>query len=142
VRSLDENGSSKTFYYCLRKQNLVFENKLRKVFTFGDVTKLHENQELQSQNKLIQLVSSSCNHEMLAPIRCIIQMASSLLDRCQDSSLSFDLTVIFNTSSFLLNQVQSNLDYSLLDQNKLQAKLSEHSLKSDVVQPVLDIFAA
>lgn len=132
-KSLDEGGGIRTFYFSLKKQSLIFENKSRKVVTFHDVTKLHENHELQSQNRLIQLVSSSCNHEMLAPIRCIIQMASSLLERCQDASLSFDMTVIFNTASFLLNQVQSNLDHSLLDQNKLKANLTEHSLIGDVV---------
>lgn len=79
---------------------------------------------------------------MLAPIRCIIEMSNSLLGRIQDSSLSFDLTVIFNTASFLLNQVQSNLDVSLLDQNKLQVKLGSFNLKSEVIQPVIDIFSA
>lgn len=90
------------------------------MITLHDVSKLIENQNLQSENKLIQMVSSSCNHEMLAPIRCIISIVGSLMDRVQDSSLDFDLTVINNTASFLLNQVQSNLNYSLLDQGRLQ----------------------
>lgn len=79
---------------------------------------------------------------MLAPIRCIIEMTNSLLGRIQDSSLSFDLTVVFNTASFLLNQVQANLDVGLLDQNKLQVKLSPQILKAEVIQPVIDIFSA
>lgn len=79
---------------------------------------------------------------MLAPIRCIIEMTNSLLGRIQDSSLSFDLTVVFNTASFLLNQVQANLDVGLLDQNKLQVKLSPQNLKAEVIQPVIDIFSA
>jgi light-regulated signal transduction histidine kinase (bacteriophytochrome) len=99
---------------------MIFDNRAQSVITLHDVSKLIENQNLQSENKLIQMVSSSCNHEMLAPIRCIISIVGSLMDRVQDSSLDFDLTVINNTASFLLNQVQSNLNYSLLDQGRLQ----------------------
>jgi light-regulated signal transduction histidine kinase (bacteriophytochrome) len=89
---------------------MIFDNRAQSVITLHDVSKLIENQNLQSENKLIQMVSSSCNHEMLAPIRCIISIVGSLMDRVQDSSLDFDLTVINNTASFLLNQVQSNLN--------------------------------
>ena len=91
---------------------------------------------------MIQLVSSSCNHEMLAPIRCIISMSSSLLERVEEPTHCFDLTTIFNTASFLLNQVQANLDHNLLDHNKLEAKLAQYSLISEIVQPVIDIFSA
>lgn len=112
---------------------MIFEHKAHQVLTFSDVTKLHENQQLQQQNKLIQLVSSSCNHEMLAPIRCIISIASNLIEEIQEHQFINDLTVIYNTSSFLLNQVQSNLDKSLLDQHKLRPKLSEKRLQAEVV---------
>jgi len=63
------------------------------------------------------MVSSSCNHEMLAPIRCVIQITSSLIEKVKEEASRVDLKVIFNTSSFLLNQVHSNLDASLIEQN-------------------------
>ena len=66
---------------------------------------MFEVTELKSKNKLIQMLSSSCNHEMLAPIRCIISMTESLLTKFKESAESFDLKIIFNTASFLLNQV-------------------------------------
>ena len=88
------------------------------------------------------MVSSSCNHEMLAPMRCIIQIAHNLIDKVKEETNRVDLKVIFNTSSFLLNQVQSNLDASLIEQNQLKPRLATHNLKSDVIKPVLDIFTA
>jgi len=91
---------------------------------------------------MMQLVSSSCNHEMLAPIRCIISMSRSLLERILDKNHCFELTTICNTASFLLAQVQGNLDQSLLDHNKLEPRLAEFSLVSDIVQPIIDIFSA
>lgn len=54
---------------------------------------------------------------MLAPIRCVIQITSSLIEKVKEEASRVDLKVIFNTSSFLLNQVNSNLDASLIEQN-------------------------
>ena len=70
---------------------------------------------------------------MLTPIRCVIQITSNLLGKLKDESHRFDLQIIFNTASFLLNQVQGNLDQSLLNQDKLTSKLSDHELKQDVI---------
>lgn len=67
-------------------------------------------------------------------------MTKSLLERVEEPTHCFDLTTISNTASFLLAQVQGNLDHTLLDSNKLEAKLAECSLLADVVQPMLDIF--
>lgn len=70
-----------------------------------------------------------------------MQMADSLAERIQDSSLFLDINLISTTANFLLNQVQRNLDFTLLDQNKLKAQIGEFNLKEEVLQPVIDIFA-
>lgn len=142
TKMLNAEGVEEKKMYHLKKQSLHFENKQCMVLILYDVSQLLRNQSLVSQNKLIQLVSSSCTHELLAPIRCIIQLASSLLDKLHDQSafVLSDLNVIFNTASFLLNQVQANLDQSLLEQNKFTPRLSEHQLRDEIVKPVLDIF--
>lgn len=74
ISSLNEDGENKTFFYEVKLQNLIFDQKPCRVLTLHDVTKKHENDKLRASNKLIQLLSSSCNHEMLAPIRCVIQI--------------------------------------------------------------------
>lgn len=88
----------------------------------------------------MQLYTSSCNHELLAPLRCVIEIASSLLEQSHPAQTSLKLRVIFNTASFLLNQVQANMDQGLLSNNKLIINLAEHKLIEDVVSPVIDIF--
>jgi Ni2+-binding GTPase involved in maturation of urease and hydrogenase len=93
--------------------------RLQTVVILRDLTSLHQKARLEEQNKLINLLSSSCNHEMLAPIHCIISMVSELRRKARDSE-EFCLTVIYNTAYFLLSQVQSNLDSSLLEANKLK----------------------
>lgn len=65
------------------------------------------------------MVSSSCNHEMLTPIRCIISIVKNLLRKLGETNHKRELDVVLNTATFLLNQVQGNLDQSMLDQNRL-----------------------
>ena len=97
----DRGGESRLFFE-LKEQAFIFQNKPGKLVNMRNITKLQENTELQSQNKMMQLFNSSCNHEMLAPIRCIIQIAETLRVK---NKASFGLKVIFNTASFLLSQV-------------------------------------
>jgi hypothetical protein len=52
---------------------------------------------------------------MLTPIRCVIEIVSSLRLKLQGTPFETDLRVVLNTSSLLLNQVKANLDQSLLD---------------------------
>ena len=101
---------------------------------------MFEIEKLAAQNKAIQLVSSSCNHEMLTPIRCVIEIVSSLRLKLQGTPFEVDLKVVQNTSTLLLNQVKANLDRSLLDQEKLEASPSEQALKGDIVEPVIELF--
>lgn len=102
-------------YFELREQPLIFQDKPCKVITLRDVTKIRENTELQEKNKLMNLLSATLHHEQLAPIRCIIAMSQHLKKNDLNKEALFDLTVIHDTASFLLNQVQSNLDKNLLD---------------------------
>lgn len=78
---------------------------------------------------------------MLAPIRCIIQMAADLKEKAA-TRFYYDIQIIENTAGFLLNQVQMNLDYGLLQQNKLQAKFDSYLLKEQIICPVVDLFKA
>lgn len=107
------NGRS---FFEMREQSFLFDNKPCKLVTMRDITKMQENTQLKSQSEMMRLFNSSCNHEMLAPIRCIIQIVESM--RIKNKS-SAGLKIIFNTASFLLNQVNQNLDQGMLEQNRL-----------------------
>ena len=82
-------------------------------------------------------MNSSYNHEMLAPIRSIIQIAENML---HSDAGSIALKTIIHTSSFLLNQVHQNLDQSLLEQQRLQPRLEDKQLREDVLDPVCELF--
>lgn len=95
------------------EQPLHFLNKACRVVSLHDVTNLYENTRLKSEKNMIELLQSSCNHEMLAPLRCIASITENLMSKAQGDTL-YNLKVISNTASFLQSQVQQNLDFSLL----------------------------
>jgi len=68
---------------------------------------------------MLTLMSSSVSHEMITPIKCIIEMASQMQKKFNDPSLRYDTDLVMNTASMLLNQVKGTLDKNLLDKNLL-----------------------
>ena len=101
---------------------------------------MHENAQLNAKNQLIYMLNSSVNHEMLAPLRCISSITATLIEQISSRSALKALKVIFSTVNFVLFQVKNNLDYSLIEQNKLNIKKQKRMLKRDIVQPVLTLF--
>lgn len=79
---------------------------------------------------MLSLVSSSVNHEMLTPIKCVLQVIKKVKDSCKDKQTESDLSTVENTSKLLLNQVRSNLDGGLLQQEKFTPHLEESPLFS------------
>lgn len=59
---------------------------------------------------------------MMTPLRSVIQIVTSLRENCEPSQLQ-PLTVVFNTVSLLLSQVQQNMDYSILKHGELNPNL-------------------
>jgi hypothetical protein len=55
-------------------RELIFANKQCRILVMRDLSLIHQNMKLQSQNKMMSLLQSSISHEMLTPIRCIIEI--------------------------------------------------------------------
>lgn len=83
---------------------------------------------------MLQLMSSSVSHEMITPLKCIIQMVNGLKDQQLHTALNFDADLVVNTAKMLLNQVKGNLDKNLLSQNLFEPQLECHDLSSVVTQ--------
>ena len=69
-----------------------------------DVTEIEKASELESQNKVISMLNSTLNHEMLAPLRCMIRISTNMLGRVP-FELRKQLKVLLNTATFLLSHV-------------------------------------
>lgn len=83
-----------------------------------DMSLIQENVRLSTSNKMMSLVQSSISHEMLTPIRCIIQTVRTFKNQFKDRRYEADTQLVVNTATMLKNQVKGNLDRNLLDQNE------------------------
>lgn len=87
------------------------------MLTCRDVSQIAENAKLSADNKILSFMSSSVSHEMITPLKCIIQMVLQMQQKFSSPQLKYDAELIENTAFMLLNQVKGNLDRNLLDQN-------------------------
>jgi len=48
------------------------------VLTIRDISKIDEIAKLQAENKMVNMYTSSVTHEMLTPLKCIIELGNVL----------------------------------------------------------------
>lgn len=122
---------------------MIFNNEQCQVVTFKDVSAIKEISKLSADNKMLNLLSSQISHEMLTPLRCIIQITNQVKDGFSNNSTEYyNLKVVSNTANIVLSQIKGNLDKSLINANQFQPNLEEALLIEDVVRPAVDIFVA
>jgi hypothetical protein len=88
--------------FKVEHQPFVFEQKTCTVITLKEVTQMRKVSELTAQNKYMQLMNSSFSHEMLAPLRCIVQISDNMRKKAPTPKRAEPETIL-NTASFLLN---------------------------------------
>lgn len=82
--------------------NLIFKNEECKVATFRDVTELKKIAKIEADNKLLQLLTSSVTHEMVTPLKCIVNFSESLVKELRNSPKKHEAELIMTTSKLLL----------------------------------------
>jgi signal transduction histidine kinase len=122
-------------------QKLLFENKECVVVNLRDVSQIQENTQLHSDNRMLQIYNSSISHEMLTPIKCLVEVSKKVAREVESKRTLEDLSLISNTAKLLLNQVKGNLDRSLLAQNLFEAAPEKYSVYS-LVQETTDMLSA
>jgi hypothetical protein len=77
---------------------------------------------------MLSLLTSSVNHEMITPLRCNIEFASSLLRISGDPMVLKEAKLILSTSKLLLSQVKLTLDKNMLDNDMFTPNFEYHPL--------------
>jgi hypothetical protein len=80
------------------------------VLNFIDVTHIRKMIQLEYQNMKIQLRESSVTHELIAPLRCIINLSDSLIGKCATPDETKIPRLIFNTAKLIHAQMNDILD--------------------------------
>jgi len=71
-------------------QNLIFNSKECVVLTCRDISSIAENAKLASVNKMLHLMSSAVSHEMVTPLKCVIQVVQKMKKRSRDKKNTSD----------------------------------------------------
>lgn len=102
-----------------------------------DITEIEELAQLKNENEMLGLINSSVSHEMLTPLRCIIQVGQQLkyfLDSPQQKMCD----TIISAAGMTMSQVKCNLDRCLIDKGTFSSS-PQRSTLSKVVNEAVDI---
>lgn len=69
------------------------------------------------------MLNSGFNHDLLTPLKCIIQFASTVLNNFPDEKLQKNMNTIIYTTRLLLAQVKGQLDQNLISKGILNVNL-------------------
>ena len=115
VMRSDRLGKARYRYLELHMKNITYEQQEFRVATFHDVTERKKIVEVESNNRIVSLLSSSVSHEMVTPLKCIISFATSLksdLKHLKQPKKQAEL--IYVTAKLLLSEVKLLLDNNLI----------------------------
>ena len=116
----------------VQKQTLFFNNTQCEVLTLKDVSYILKLLKLSTQLGLVKLMTASVTHELVTPLKCIIQFGESVMSQCKkDRKLYEQCKLIVDTAFLLLAQVKCFLDKNILETtDSITPNLSMCSLKN------------
>ena len=114
--------------YQVSLQDLFFNNQVCKLLQFRDISDISNLARVSAENKMLSLLTSSVTHEMLTPLKCIIEFAHMLIKELQNSPLRRIAELVLSTSKLLLSEVKTLLDKIMIEKNLFVPELGIHSL--------------
>ena len=59
-------------------QDLIFDDKQCKVLSIRDITEINNYANVQAENRMLSLHTSSVSHEMITPLKCIVKLGRDI----------------------------------------------------------------
>lgn len=59
--------------------NLFFNKQECNVATFRDITELKKLAQIEADNKLLHMLTSSVTHEMVTPLKCMVSFSETVV---------------------------------------------------------------
>ena len=116
----------------LKYQDIIFNNKQCKVLTIRDITEIKRFAKVSADNKMLSLLNSSVTHEMITPLKCVIQFGTTLL-KSKDPKVVKEAELIVSTAKLLLSQVKQTLDKNMLDNNSFTPNFEYYPLNKSII---------
>ena len=67
---------------------------------------------------MLELMSAAVNHELLTPLRCVVQVSEALIKKLKDPVQVKQARLIIDTTSYTISQVKCFLDQNVIESNK------------------------
>ena len=81
---------------------------------------------------MLSLLTSTVTHEMITPLKCVIQFGETLLN-AKDPKVSKEAELIVSTAKLLLSQVKLTLDKNMLDNNAFTPNFEYYPLNKTII---------
>jgi len=81
-------------------------------------------------------MSAAVNHELLTPLRCVVQVSESLIKKLKDPVLVKHARLIIDTTSLTISQVKCFLDQNVIQSNKFQPQYEKTKLSQAIMDPI------
>ena len=117
----------------LNFQSLIYNAKQCQVLTVCDITEIDKFAKLSSDNKMLSLLTSSVTHEIITPLKCIIEFAQNIIKISKDPKVLKEAKLILSTTKLLLSQVKLLLDKNMLDNDLFTPNYEFHPLNKTFV---------
>lgn len=85
---------------------------------------------MEEDNKLLHMLTSSVTHEMMTPLKCMIEFSKTSQSKFKKNNKEAKL--ITTTCKLMLAQVQLLLDKNKLEHHFFQADLEMHRLNNTI----------
>jgi signal transduction histidine kinase len=87
---------------------MIYNGRECRLLLIRDVSQVKENAKLNAEFKMLSLMASSVSHEMLTPMRCIINLTKGIEKRLtdyikKDPQVGKELDLVDKTAMLLLN---------------------------------------
>ena len=89
----------------LNLTDLIFNKEECKVATFRDVTRSKQLVKVEKDNKLLHMLSSSVTHEMVTPLKVMINLAQLVKRELKNKPREHEVKLIVVSAKLMLSQV-------------------------------------
>ena len=122
----------------LRLNNITYDKTEYRVATFTQVTESQMVERAEARSKMVTLMASSVTHEMLTPLKCIINFADSLRHGLKsataDSQKSVELISV--TAKLILCQMKMLLDNNMMKREMFALQIEKIPINRTVSDAV------
>ena len=112
---MDCELNSKTL--ITKRTDLTIDDKECRVINFTDISAYKMLEQQQETNKLLKALNASVHHEMLAPLKCNVDLCKILIKKLQNNKQELQMVkVVLISSQMVMLHANDMLDQRIIEE--------------------------